>query len=773
MDQRFGGLGRHLALGLTGSLTLWVAVWSWRGFLEEPGTYLRPLFLLALLVGVGGALGRWARLPALLVTAGQVVLSALVGTMLLSGTLLPPLGGAGGPGELFRGAVETAQTYAAPVPADAPGLHPLLVAGALALMLLVDLLAGTLRRASLAGLPLLAAIALPVSMLGGGVPLPVFAATSAGFLALLVLQEDEQVERWGRTLAEGERSSVLGRPGAARVGAAAIGAVVTALALLVPTGVPSLGLTLLDGPFGAGGDDEIRLDNPMVDLRRDLKRGEDVPLVRVRTDDPDPRYLRLTVLSRFSLNAWSNGDRDLPDEQRADGAVPGLDSVDAALRGPTHDWEISTREEFQSEWLPTPYPVTRVDAPGNWKYDLATMDFLAASDDLDAAGLEYSLSRAEVEVTAEELSAASRGTALVADEFTALPQDLPDLVTDLARGVTADETTPFEKAQALQQWFRSDGGFEYTLDRDDGNGGDALVEFLSQGPEGRRGYCEQFASAMAVMARAVGIPARVAVGFLRPARVSPGVYEYSSYDLHSWPELFFPDAGWVRFEPTPAGRAPGVPSYTRGEVQLPDELPGVDGGAGREALPDRGADAGDLAAPEAGADPESTASSQDGGGVWGLVTAALGLLLLGVLVVLPGWWRRRGAERRWHSAPPAEAAWAELRDASVDLGLAWPAGRSPRGTAQALLPFMAAGPVAAEAALARLVRAIEEQWYAAEPGAGDAARLRHDVELCVEALAVGVSGRRRFRARWLPVSLLRGGSPGFAERSLADADRVG
>ena len=67
-----------------------------------------------------------------------------------------------------------------------------------------------------------------------------------------------------------------------------------------------------------------------------------------------------------------------------------------------------------------------------------------------------------------------------------------------------------------------DGGFVYDTSVSPGNGTDDLVAFLSQGPGGRRGYCEQFASAMAVMARMLGIPARVPVGFLQPERVGRG-----------------------------------------------------------------------------------------------------------------------------------------------------------------------------------------------------------------------------------------------------------
>ena len=84
-------------------------------------------------------------------------------------------------------------------------------------------------------------------------------------------------------------------------------------------------------------------------------------------------------------------------------------------------------------------------------------------------------------------------------------------VIDLANQVTGRAGTPFDKAIALQDFFTGpSSGFQYSLQTAPGNGDDALVEFLTQG---KTGYCEQFAAAMAVMLRAVGVPARVAVGF--------------------------------------------------------------------------------------------------------------------------------------------------------------------------------------------------------------------------------------------------------------------
>ena len=118
----------------------------------------------------------------------------------------------------------------------------------------------------------------------------------------------------------------------------------------------------------------------------------------------------------------------------------------------------------------------------------------------------------------------------------------------LAREVTAGRDNDFDRAMALQDFFTGpDSPFRYSLQTAPAGGDDALVEFLTVG---RTGYCEQFASAMAVMLRAVGIPSRVAVGFT-------GGTDFGDYrsirtsDAHAWVEAYFPGTGWVLFDPTP------------------------------------------------------------------------------------------------------------------------------------------------------------------------------------------------------------------------------
>ncbi len=766
MTSSRGGLAGQLALAAAAATTTWLATFSWRGFTEEPARFVGPLLVLGVVVALTGALARWARLAAPLVVLIQLVLAGALASAMLSGSPIPV-----GPAwtelrDAFEGAMLTAEQYAAPVPATAAGVHPFFVVGGLGCLLLVDVLACTLRRVSLAGLPLLAIYSVPVSLLPGGVPWWVFAATAAGFLVMLFLRESEQVARWGRPLGTepGDPSAFGVQTGAVRTTAAGVGASATALAVLLPLLIPTLDLSLLPGGRGPG-DGDIEITNPMADLRRDLKRGEDVPLVQVRTDDPRPSYLRISVLNRFTNNEWSSGDRDVPTNQLASGQMPPLQGVSGTVARTTYEYDVTTTPSFESNWLPTHAPITRIDAEGDFRYDVQTMDFLAGRDDLTAAGLTYSMTGVDLQLSAESMARAPSTGGQVSNSFLDLPDGLPAAVSNYAYQVTRNDDTRFEKAVTLQEWFRRDGGFTYDLNTVEGNGTDDLLRFLTPGDGGRTGYCEQFASAMTVLARIVGIPSRVAIGFLQPDRIGEDTYEYSAWDLHAWPELFFPGSGWVRFEPTPPGRASGVPGYTTQPVAGIDTPSGPENRREADLLPNRGPSASPSAspAPEAAPQPDAEPSFS-----WLPVFGATGgLLLLVGLLLLPRLIRGSRSKRRRAGGP--EAAWNELRDTTVDLGLSWPHDRSPRQTRERLvrqlgIPVDHATPerpahgtaVAPEAveALDRIVLTLERLRYA-RPGADvDRARLWADADTCLASLYGGSSGRARHRATWWPRSVL-------------------
>ena len=768
--------GAITLLGLTAAAagTTWLAMFAWRGFTTQAPLFLGPLFMLGLLVGGIGVALRLARLPVSAIVGIQAVTSFVAALAMITGSGLPTPATLSDLGLRLSAAMETSRSYAAPVPADVAGVEPLLILGGLACLLLVDLLACSLRRVPLAGLPLLTIYTVPVSLTGQGVSWWIFVAIAAGFVLMLFLQENEHLSRWGRTLgqdaAHHDPSGFSVRTGDVRTSAAGIAGLATAAALVLPMLIPTLSLSLFTGGFGPGRGGDIKIENPMTDLRRDLQRGEDIALLRVTTTDPDPSYLRTAVLTRLGDDEWSSGNRSVPQDNLAQGELPPLQGVSADVPRRELAYRIDALDAFDSIWLPTAQHLARIQAPGNWRYDLSTMDFLAGDDDLSTAGLSYDFTSVELDLAAIEMARAPAALGSVDTDFTALPGNLPPVVRELARQVTDGYTTRFQRAVALQDWFRETGDFEYSLEVDGGKGAGDLTSFLTEGPDGRIGYCEQFASAMAVMARTLGIPARVAVGFLSPERIGATQWEYSAHDMHAWPELYFPGSGWVRFEPTPAGGRTEVattsPDYTQEELpsfESPTEAPSAAQPSGD--VPTRGEDV-------ATADPSTgDASGEDGFsiGVVGrriLIGSGLGLLVVGMLLV-PRLARQLRRERRWQQGG-APAAWAELHDTATDLGIAWRPGLSPRATRDRLAQHFGApvhddtperptsGPeVAPEAvaALDRIVHEVELLRFARTPGTAGDQELRSATGLCAAALEGGASRSARRRALWWPRSV--------------------
>ncbi|QZY27970.1 transglutaminaseTgpA domain-containing protein [Nocardioides coralli] len=766
MSVRHGSVVVRSVLGLIGAATTWCATLAWGGFSEAAGDYLRPLLVLAFVVTGTGALLHLARLPEPVVVLGQVVGTGLLAGSLVAGTPVFTSAGWSALGQRLAAAVESSQTYEAPVPADAASIAPILVLGGWLCLVLVDVAVNGLRRVPLAGLPLLTIYAIPVSLLGDGVPWWTFALTAAGFLLLLFVQQRELVARWGRGLGVGGGRDLTGASPTVRAAAGSLGFASLVLAVLIPQFVPTLSLSVFGFGPGSGSGDDITVENPMTDLRRDLNRGNDIPLVRFATDNPDPGYLRIAVLNNFTDNEWSTGDRDIPGDQQARGPLPVAD-IAPGVEERTFDHQVAVLEGLESMWLPTAFPVEEVYIGGDWRYDTATLDILSADRSVTTAGQEYRMVEVERELDRALLDRAPNWAGEVSPDLVELPDGFPAYVRNLALEVTRDYPSRYEKAVALQRWFREDGGFSYSLENvPPGNGTDEMVAFLTEGNNGRVGYCEQFASSMAAMARSLGIPARVAVGFLTPDRTGPDTWEYSAWDMHAWPELYFSGAGWVRFEPTPADRVPGVPSYTETQLTEPGapeetEQPGPTADPSQTLQPDPRLDEGRLPEGEAGAAGEQPSA---------LVRAlpVLGGLAVGLLLLwLPRTLRRTQHRRRLRG--DVEQVWAELRATAVDLGVDWPEQRSPRETRDHLVRFL--GDPAAEtpqrprrgehiapgavAGLDRLVGRLERRRYARpEQRRVIDAELGQDAEAVLTSLWAGANQKARRRATWWPVSLL-------------------
>ena len=126
-----------------------------------------------------------------------------------------------------------------------------------------------------------------------------------------------------------------------------------------------------------------------------------------------------------------------------------------------------------------------------------------------------------------------------------------------ARLLRADARTPYGAVVAIETWLRETGGFSYDESPPTPAGAPALAHFVA---DGKRGYCQHFAGAMALMLRMLGIPARVAAGFTS-GKYEDGGWTVTDHNAHAWVEAWFPGYGWLPFDPTP-GRGSLTASYS-------------------------------------------------------------------------------------------------------------------------------------------------------------------------------------------------------------------
>jgi transglutaminase-like putative cysteine protease len=618
--------------------------------------------------------------------------------------------------ELVRAGVLSITTQRVPAEATEGILFMLAI---LALVAVVFIAPALDRVPAMAAVPLLVVLDIPVAV-RAGVAEPIwYVLTVIAFLALL---------RVGRRRMPA--ASVIGVAAAVIVGS-----------LVVSNVFPDADREpVVESGVGTG-------LNPLIDLGDDLRRDSTVSAVTYITDAPGGLYLRLATLDQFNGITWEPDARTDPDNDVAEfPPAPGL--TDAVPRAPyTATIEV---QDLGGHWLPVPYPATSVEGvEGEWRWEA---DGLAVrSSGADARGQDYDVSFLDIQPDRAQLTADAEPE--VAQRYLALP-DLPDAIVETAEQVAGSGST-YERAIALQDFF-ADGDFTYSLDAPveegyDGSGVGVIEQFL----EVRSGYCVHFASSMAVMARVVGIPSRVVVGF-QPGepRVLDGVrrFEVSSDDLHAWPELYFEGIGWLRFEPTPGRGAP--PGYSTLEAIDDPETPEFEG-----VNPSAAPVATSTAAPDL---PDEVPTGEDAVVVEeqnpAPIFAAVALFLLALLLT-PAAVRVIVRLRRMRlvRTGDAAAAWAEIRDSAHDHDWVAPESETPRQLGSRLAMVVGAEPVA------RLQDGVESAAYD-RPGSGamsveDVAELRH-------AIASAAPFWVRVRAIFLPPSLVA--RAGFGVRARDD-----
>jgi transglutaminase-like putative cysteine protease len=508
------------------------------------------------------------------------------------------------------------------------------------------------------------------------------------------------------------------------------------------------GRPLIDLDGGGGDGDRVTL-SPLVDIRARLVEQSDIVAFRVRSNRP--AYWRLTALDRFDGQIWSSTGSYVA----ADGRLSSTPSEIPISSRVLQEFHIASLSQI---WLPAAFePISIQSEEVAVDYDERSSSLVVDSTEESSDGLDYEVTSVIPHLTPELLADGTVGldTEFV-ERYTALPAGVARVVAPYVDEATAGVEDEYQRARALQDWFRDN--FTYSLEVQPGHGSDALTAFLD--PElGRTGYCEQFAGAYAAMARSLGLPARVAVGFTpgEEDEDDPGTLVVRGRNAHAWPEVFFSHIGWVAFEPTPGRGAPDAETYTGvPPQQAPPEdpvtattAPGptftvpevTRGPRADEALPDFSTPSGSE---DGGPSPVSIAVLvlALGGGVW----------LVGVPSAGAARRARRRRRSRGHPAEEVGDAWTESVQALALLDVRPHEAETSREFAHRAAA-VAGVDQAAHVELADLTTAAT---FGASTGPEDVARARRAAAVVAERCRRLAGPWRRLRAALSPGRQLRG-----------------
>jgi transglutaminase-like putative cysteine protease len=754
--------GRGVDATLAAIATM-AAAWPVSTLLGAPTWVSRTVLLLAVIAlsGVGArslALRGWQVLMVQLVCLVLASSAAYGRGHLWHG--LPTFDTLAFAGKLVREALSTAQRYAAPAPTT-PGLI-FVVGGALALIALaVDYLAVTRRSPSLAGLPLLAAFLASAANSGSSLPVPFFLVAAAMWLILVARSGNAILRRWGTTttVARTPARGTADPDGVYRYAsvARAMGAAALVAAVAMPVVLPQLPPKFLLSGLGrsplAKGNVSAGVGFSLsINLADDLTDLSTEPVLQYTTADSSPPPLRVAIGAAYRApGVWLPFGRAVSDLS-PNPVVPEPTGLLPSV--PKTAFTMTFASNLLDEPnLAVPFPLISADLRGiAWGADDQTQNVRVS-----ARPSSYTAAYWRLEPTAAML----QNTPPLSDTDRQLfEQDLrldgpsAEPVTSLSERLTSGKSSDYDKAMAIQQYLRADGGFKYSVTlappakNASGNnaGFDPLTNFLVT----KQGYCVQFATAMVMMSRAAGIPARMDLGFLPGVRAK-GVWTVTASDAHAWPELYLDGIGWTRFEPTPSRAAP--PAYASGQTSggvtaggrpFDDTKAPVPGKTASKELSDPSTDG---SAPGVGPGPTSVFRWLTHG--WGPVLLGCLLGLLGSLVVPTAarWRRRRDLLSARTSAQRVEVEWQFLTSSLSDLGIPPAPSRTPRQL-RAYYDQQALLDVEASQALGRALQTLERSRYAGSAPAPD--DLAADARQVLRSAAATRRLTDRLRAALLP-----------------------
>ncbi len=640
-----------------------------------------PVFLIHFCAGLlrGVRQVRWLALPVAVLIAGGAVL--LHPTMR---TTIPGLGIFDWFGAVLSEAALQFSTQVPPV-AYSRYVEFVLLLLAVSLSVMVEVLAAFRRLAPLVLLPISFApvIASLFKQEGAGIWYVVLLTLALlGYFALLpYIFPVNGAER--------------GLPSKRQVNILLLTAMVCALVMVLSSAfMPGFRKGMLPEGTRPSGDLLASNVDPLLNLGRDLRANNGSVAFSYLTTSNEPVYLRTSVIEDLSATRWEPDDGLLTSAYFGDTA---MDTDSNVFNGSAQVTQLRWSDRVSSPSLPIPdrsFFISGIDGPWQWIQETSVArlggDALTSTEEVTIGHTQMNLSPQ----IARSLGFYGDGMqSQIDDVYLSMPEDLDGQFGQLLQRTLAEAYEPlqgpptndFDIAVAIQDFLRSEtfGYSERTPLREgyDGANRQVVKAFL----ERRQGYCVHFASTMALLARAAGIPSRIVVGYAPgeptgdtldagdlpgiagnglPADTELTEFEVTGRQAHAWPELFLPGIGWVPFEPTPGqGQAPDyAPEPT--SSQAPAEVPEEQNPSGAPTVDD----------PEAQQSPGTTSEepaadkAQDYG--W---AAAAGLLIIALILAAVPWQRTRLRHRRLDRVKAggqlaAQALWDELCAVGADTG---------------------------------------------------------------------------------------------------------
>lgn len=742
--------------GLVAAMAVLAVAWPLTTLLRD-NTWMLPAVSMVALVAISGAIMRTLDVPPSFIALGQLLLGLVgISQLYLKATLwrglVPTQDTLEQVGTLLRQAGTVLQTYAAPAPTT-QGVIFLVVSVITLTSVSVDSMGVTGRSPASAGIPLAAAFMVSVSNSGRAMAPWFFIAVAVPWLVMIAQQGHRVTRAWpsANRMESHGGADVSAAPRHHRGLSQVLGLLALSMAVLGAMVIPHLPPTFLGDGLARNpdarsvGSDTAQVSfTETMDPSQDLRNPSQAPVLTYRTQAVNLAPLRVTATELFDDGRWVATDRDagaLPPGNQLP-PIPGL-GQDVPVR--TESVQV-TGNALPAPHLAAPAPLTAVRLPGDAGFGFAPQDQTVV---LRTAAPQYDASYLTLPAGVELPSSVGDAPADPAQFDSRLLSMDPvsfDEVAALSDRVVGGVSNSLEAAVLIQQHLRN-GSYRYSLTlapAAEAGADNPIGGFL----ETRQGYCVQFATAMVMMARHQGIPARMAVGFLPGTAQPDGTRRVVAADAHTWPELWIEGLGWTRFEPTPGIRAGQPPAYARAEGEPGDEQTATQ--QVPEPVPTEEPVPEPVPTERTFADDLSSLLPVLGRALLGLLVLAL---LMAVVPLVGRRYREAGIRSASNRSEQVEGQWLLLTRSLDDLGVDPAPPRSPRTMGRhysgVILMDSSTGN-----ALNRLTATLERSRYAPSDSLReqDASRMERDVRTVVDSVRKQSPWNVRANARLIPRS---------------------